>query len=146
MYWPISTPRIYATSSSRNPVFKLFESDDGLVSPSDTQPVSSPPLNRSTSQEAAGSLEDIDAQPPPTPLTPHTPAVQSVEHDDDSSSSAYPGFKAPDSNTVPSKDPILALRMSRAGHLFAVITSTSITLWQTKVSHDDLVLSLAPAN
>jgi hypothetical protein len=26
------------------------------------------------------------------------------------------------------------LRISRAGHLFAVITSTSITLWQTKVN------------
>lgn len=34
---------------------------------------------------------------------------------------------------VPVKDPILALRVSRAGHIFAVITKTSIVVWQTKV-------------
>jgi len=29
---------------------------------------------------------------------------------------------------------ILGLRISRTGHLFAVITATSMTIWQTKVS------------
>jgi RAB6A-GEF complex partner protein 1 len=134
MYWPISTPRIYATSSSRTPAIRLFESDDGLPSPSEVQSALSPSLNKPTSREAAGASDDNHDQPPPTPITPHTPAVQSVERDDELTADSFPGFDTTSSNQLPSKDPILALRISRAGHLFAVITSTSITLWQTKVN------------
>ena len=74
--------------------------------------------------------------PPPTPITPHTPhtpAIQSVEREDDSDPAPFAGSQTSGLSKVPTKDPILALRMSRAGHLFAVITATSITLWQTKV-------------
>lgn len=160
MYWPISTPRIHATTSSRGPAFKLVESDDGLSSASNSQFVSSPPTDGPASQElappGAGGPEDADAlHPPPTPMTPHTPAVQSVERHDDSSAHDFPGLEEVRSTEqVPAKDPILAMRMSRAGHLFAVITSTSITLWQTKVhlhqtgllrgADADFIMNLSP--
>lgn len=131
MYWPIGTPRIYATSSSRAPAFKLFLSHDGLPSPSETGPAS-PSLLNPNSRGAAGH-DEVELHPPPTPITPVTPAVQSVEHDDFTSSRPSPDTHESDADGLPVLDPILALRASRTGHMFATITATSITVWQTKV-------------
>lgn len=142
MYWPIATPRIYATSSSRAPAFKLVLSNDGLSSPSESSLTA--PSASSSSYPRSANYED-DLQPPPTPITPITPitpAVQSVEHDDYTSSRPSLRSESSDTSGVPIKDPILALRVSRSGNLFAVITTTSITVWQTKVEflHDPMQL------
>ena len=132
MYWPIGTPRVYATSSSRAPGFNLFVSNDGLsASPHDSDPASPSPGDAPSRLAAAH--DDIEIHPPPTPITPITPAVQSVEHDDNPLNSALGGSSVSGAGALPLKDPVLALRVSRAGHLFAVITATSITVWQTKV-------------
>ncbi|KAF7543305.1 hypothetical protein G7046_g10026 [Stylonectria norvegica] len=133
MYWPLGTPRIYATSSSRAPAFKLVLSHDGLDSPSQSSLTTSP--NLSSTQLRAHGYDDPDAYPPQTPvtpITPMTPAVQSVEHDDYTSSRFLPHSDSQDTDGVPLKDPLLALRASRSGNLFAVITTTSITVWQAK--------------
>lgn len=57
--------------------------------------------------------------------------IQSVDFtkDVENSPSVTKNSAAP---VVPTEDPIIALRVSRTGQLFAVITATSITLWQTK--------------
>lgn len=133
MYWPIGTPRIYATSSSRAPTFKLVQSNDGLSSPSESTLASSPALSGVQSRRYGH--DDIDIQPPPTPLTPITPAIQSVEHYDFPTSHQIPDPEGTDPSGVPVKDPLLALRIARSGQLFAVITATSITVWQTKVGY-----------
>lgn len=134
MYWPIGTPRIYATSSSRAPAFKLVLSNDGLSSPSESTLAPSPALSGIPSRRLGH--DDIEIQPPPTPLTPMTPAVQSVEYDDYLTPQQNSDSDVHDSSGVPLKDPLLALRVSRSGQLFAVITSTSITVWQAKVGDD----------
>ncbi|PTD11892.1 Casein kinase II subunit beta-2 [Fusarium culmorum] len=127
MYWPIGTPRIHATSSSRSSAFKFFVSHDGLTSPSDSSLTPSP--GPSSSSQPRGPLDALDSPPLPTPITP---GIRPVEHDD------FPASQPPQvsDNTepggIPIKDPILALRVSRTGNLFAVITTTSITVWQTK--------------
>ncbi|KAF4587696.1 DUF1339 domain protein [Ophiocordyceps camponoti-floridani] len=120
MYWPIGTPRIYATSSSPSLDLSLVVSHDGLPSPRLQDDASTDGRRRSSV------LEETDSLPP---LTPMTPAVQPVEHDDDALNAALSACQA---HGVPLKDPILALRVARAGHIFAVITATSITIWQTK--------------
>ncbi|PNY27106.1 Casein kinase II subunit beta-2 [Tolypocladium capitatum] len=130
MYWPIGTPRIHATSSSRAPNLNLFVSHDGLPSPLESDPAS-PPASDAKPRSAAGH-DDVEVQPPPTPITPFTPAVQSVDHDENPISSAPLDSRGPEPNEVPLRDPVLALRVARAGHLFAVITATSIAVWQTK--------------
>lgn len=131
MYWPIGTPRIHATSSSRAPAFKLVVSNDGLTSPSESSLTASPGL--ASTQPRGHTLDDLDSLPPPTPVTPVTPGVRPVEHDDYTTSRPQPSLEGADADGIPIKDPILALRVSRSGHLFAVITTTSITIWQTKV-------------
>lgn len=66
-----------------------------------------------------------------------TPAVLSVEHDKpDGASPRWPpnlqdGVGDPATRT---KEPILALNVSRTGHIFVVATATTMTVWQTKVS------------
>lgn len=115
MYWPIGTPRIYATSSNRASGSRLYVSYDGVSSPDEAEP------------EPVQEENGADATTPPA--TPATPAIQSVEFGDGPSEPA----SQDEEQTIPLKDPVLALRVSRSGNLFAVITATSITLWQTKV-------------
>ncbi|KAM4059410.1 RIC1 domain-containing protein [Hirsutella rhossiliensis] len=128
MYWPIGTPRIYATSSSRAPDLNLIVSGDGLSSPYLSRPPS-PFSPDAASRRDAAAQDDLELQPPPTPITP---AVQSVEHHENPLSDAASAASNSEANGVPLKDPVLALRVARTGHLFAVITATSITLWQIK--------------
>ncbi|KAG5959038.1 hypothetical protein E4U57_000986 [Claviceps arundinis] len=137
MYWPIGTPRIYATSSGRTPELNLFVSHDGLEQPGSSS--SSHPVSQQHDHirgSNATNESDVDAQPPPTPVTPATPAVQSIEQDDFAFQTA--SKDVPISNgsgnkdALPLKDPVLALCVARTGHIFGVATATSITLWQTK--------------
>lgn len=116
MYWPTGTPRIYATSSNRASEYRLFVSYDGVSGSAEAQP-------EPVKEEAD---DDDDGTPPPTPATP---AIKSVEFSDGLLDSP---LQTTD-QTLPLKDPVLALRVSRSGAMFAVITATSITLWQTKV-------------
>lgn len=136
MYWPVGTPSIFATSSSSAPDFNLVVSDDGQPNhfgnptPGGVSPESpfleAPPRG----------FPHQDAEPT-SPMTPATPAVKSVEKEDMGLHLAGvpPASPRPPAK-VPLKDPILALRMSRNGHIFAVITATSMTIWQAKVSRD----------
>ncbi|KAH7326667.1 RIC1-domain-containing protein [Stachybotrys elegans] len=140
MYWPIGTPRIYATSSSRAPAFKLFVSHDGLRSPR-TDSSGNPSNPTSSNHLRSPAVPDIsEIQSPITPITPLTPGILSVEHDDDEASQPSDEDDGPEMDQVPLSDPVLALRTSRSGQLFAVITATSITIWQTKPT---VILALA---
>lgn len=138
MYWPVGTPRIYATSSSSQASsYEVTLSHDGLIPPPIEQQHDARSERPSSFLTTDSSLSQ-DALPlPPTPLTPATPAtpmtpgIQSVERDnhDGLQSEGLPG---PGSARIPLKEPVLALRVARPGHLFAVITATSMTIWQTK--------------
>jgi RAB6A-GEF complex partner protein 1 len=135
MYWPIGTPRIYATSSSRAPTFNLVISNDGLPGPPSRGAIDQPRSSLLSLESQSSGQEELELQ---TPITPTTPAIQSVEHEDQGilGAAADPSMNLPSSLNIPLADPVLALRVSRTGHLFAVITATSITIWQTKVGSD----------
>lgn len=140
MYWPIGTPRIYATTTSQVSTKTNFVvSNDGVSSiAADSDSLSSseppPPL---LLDEKDRTIPDTYI-PPLTPglRTPATPAINSVEHDiyhDGSSSNSQQHLAGTGGSTIPAGDPIIALKVSRTGHLFAVITATTMTIWQTKV-------------
>ncbi|OAA63965.1 DUF1339 domain protein [Cordyceps fumosorosea ARSEF 2679] len=118
MYWPIGTPRIYATSSNRASGSRLYVSHDGVAGVDEAEP--EPAIQEENGGDAT--------TPPVTPATPATPAVKSVEFGDEPSET----LSQDEEPTIPIKDPVLTLRVSRSGNMFAVITATSITLWQTK--------------
>ncbi|KKO99796.1 hypothetical protein THAR02_08096 [Trichoderma harzianum] len=132
MYWPIGTPRIHATSSSRASDANIFVSYDGLQSHSGSSLASPQPEPLARPVTAPQQDESDDALPPPTPMTPKTPAVKPVERYEFFPDGASTKSQTADDGKVPVKDPVLALRIARTGQMFAVITATSITLWQTK--------------
>ncbi|KAI6785850.1 uncharacterized protein J7T54_006189 [Emericellopsis cladophorae] len=135
MYWPFGTPRIYASSSSRTPSIKLLPSSDGLPSPSDVPNASPAESYTIPSRGAASEHDQVELAVPTTPLTPVTPAVAPVDYEEGGEShqdAASRDSKDIQATPIPIKDPVLALRTSRTGHLFATITTTLITVWQTK--------------
>jgi hypothetical protein len=141
MYWPIGTPRIYAPSTAYAPSNQnIIVSHDGLPAststntPDDAASLAS--LESTTIKEHNPSEPESEASaqdaavPPLTPglPTPATPGVKSVEHD---TSDHY--FSGSGHCVVPTGEPLIALKVSRTGHLFAVITASTLTIWQTKV-------------
>ena len=116
MYWPIGTPRIFATVTAQaTPPTAIQTSHDGV------EPEPHGGLSRSSTLEI--------------PNTPVTPGIRSVEDEGDDyvQQPANPqNIPSLVPSSVPSQEPLLALRIARAGHLSATITGTSITIWQTK--------------
>jgi hypothetical protein len=138
MYWPIGAPRIYAASSSKASKDRVLESDDDAESRETTEGSGS--LLNAPSIDSEGGLEgdgERRLSEATTPLTPVTPGIKPVEYDIQRRPStrfigqdgAFPALGPIQAD----KEPLLALRISRTGHLFAVITSTTLTIWQTKV-------------
>jgi hypothetical protein len=147
MYWPLGTPRIYATSSSRQPGSLHVASHDGLPpapgapgAPGQSEQRLDRSLLLSPSSAAfqdgpgasSGAAPATTPLTPVTPMTPLTPGIKPVEHGylDEDTPQHSPGPAPP---SIPLHEPILALRVARAGHIFAVITATSMTIWQAKV-------------
>ena len=137
MYWPIGAPRIYASSSSRAIRSRIVESDDDAGSREYAEESGSsltvPGL------ESEGHSDDGLGPPSATSTPPITPAIKPVEQlDPQRRLSARPPLPGTSSYGFGpdylDKEPLLALRISRIGHIFAVITATSLTIWQTKVN------------
>ncbi|PSR90436.1 RIC1-domain-containing protein [Coniella lustricola] len=128
MYWPVGTPRIYASSSSQPAERDAILSHDGLSPPT--------PDEKDVDKSDQASLLTADSASsfdfPATPITPLTPAIQPVERDVFDTGSEALSAHGSEPQGIPFKEPILALRVSRLGHIFAVITATSMTLWQAK--------------
>ncbi|KAI1183253.1 DUF1339 domain protein [Nemania serpens] len=148
MYWPIGTPRIYATTTATahppNRSNSLVVSHDGLPTGlpagalADTASLSS--SGPTTARDRDLNPDDPDAVPltPVPPVTPATPYIRSIEHDIPKPGSAKAGIPylgasdASDPAIVPTGEPVVALKVSRTGHLFAVVTASTLTIWQTK--------------
>jgi hypothetical protein len=136
MYWPIGAPRIYAASSEAKTTH-IFESDDDAESRETTEDSGS--LLTAPSIVSEAKSDDGLGPPSGASTPPVTPGIKPVEQLDPlrrlSARLSVPGpFPASFNKHSAEKEPLLALRISRTGHLFAVITATSLTIWQTKVS------------
>ncbi|CAK7203956.1 WD40 repeat protein [Sporothrix eucalyptigena] len=112
------------------------------LSADQSQPSRSASNGSSNSQSAGHDALGIPAAAaspmiPQTPLTPMTPAIKSVEQgyyaNDEESGGSYP-VRHVSPHVLPTSEPILALRMARQNNVFATITATTMTVWQTKPS------------
>jgi hypothetical protein len=129
MYFPIAAPRIYAASSSNTTSDRILESEDDT----DSHETRGEGGLSADAQSISSELKVEDGQDGiSTPATPMTPAIRPVEHD--SHRRTFPQFSRQEDafSRMADKEPLLSLKISRTGHLFAVITSTSLTIWQTK--------------
>jgi len=133
MYWPIGAPRVYASGNRKSRKGQLFRTDDDANSHKDSSsevnaPISSSDAVQDAEETASGFL---------TPITPITPGIKPVENDGKRRLSARDlgsiEDKQEDALAQAEDEHIISLKISRSGHLFAVITSTTLTIWQTKV-------------
>ena len=137
MYWPIGAPRIYAACNGNASKDRIHQFDDEAEALHAGEGDSY--INASYSTSNVGEDEDgLLATGHLTPTTPHTPAIQPVEHHSQHRLSVQRELSRYTSENEAAirhaeNQPILSLRMSRTGQLFAVITETSMTIWQTKV-------------
>lgn len=137
MYWPIGAPRIYAACNGNALKDRIHQFDEEAEAQRTGDGDSY--INASYSTSNAGEDEDrLLATGHLTPTTPHTPAIQPVEHHTQHRLSVQRELSRHTNENeagirYAEKQPILSLRLSRTGQLFAVITETSMTIWQTKV-------------
>lgn len=119
MYWPLGAPRSYA---QQLPLELSQISRDGIED-------SPPPV-----EDGGVTGDEINNENTVNTTSQHTHA----EH-------SHQGSQAERDVNGPSKEAenltddgkILSLRVSRYGHIFATITSSSLTVWQTQVSISD---------
>lgn len=138
MYLPIGAPRIYAASNTttNDHILDLDDAspsrdeggDEGILSG-----LQSPASELKVEEHIGGGS---------IPLTPTTPGIRPVEHD--SLRRAFSQFNDQygASSGYSAKDPLLSLKLSRSGQIFATITSTALTVWQTKARLPESLLRI----
>lgn len=158
MYWPLGTPRIFSAKVT-NPV-TTYNSDYNheaetlvAVSPTDDAKGTNSSSGGKKPVELDGPISEGDNRDTPEQsdnredeesafvgdrgsrnelLDPHRALGASLEDAKKSGSSLDVTFSE-ETNEQVANNAILALKMSRNGALFATITVTELTIWQTKV-------------
>jgi RAB6A-GEF complex partner protein 1 len=139
MYWPVATPRIYATSSQASSRPKVVLSHDGTDSANAAAGDNASLLSQDSALFKPAEDSSSEATPalltPTTPglFSPRTPGINAVDHDIPLHASAQSSQENLERPTLPSGEPIISLKVSRNGHMFATVTASSMTVWQTKV-------------
>jgi len=119
MYWPLGAPRSYA---QQLPLELSQISRDGIEnSPRAAQ-------NSDVADEQNNNENNVNT------TSQHAHSKQS--HQDSQAEGDINGPSNEAENTT-DDGKILSLRVSRYGHIFATITSSSLTVWQTQVSISD---------
>ena len=110
MYWPIGAPRIYAASKHSSIARSIDSSatDDGLDT---TKPV----------VKQNGSSPEFEQGRSPGNGNVNEKGTPSETFDSDTA--------------APTSQNVVDIRIARGGHVFASITETSLTVWQTKAGH-----------
>lgn len=134
MYWPVGTPQTYATSNNVAPT-SVHLSHDASPNPDASARESPAHIHAVDTRPPQPQGDEGDELAPKTPITPAIPAVRSVENELDGTAPTLPTRLEDGVGDAATRmrEPILALKVSRTGHIFAVATATTMTVWQTKV-------------
>lgn len=118
MYWPLSAPRIYSANIPSSPPSALnspttYESDDGLPSPGAEQG------EQHEDNSNAGTEHDTDGET----SGKHSEMVRESK-----------GKEREDGDAEGDEgEGILDIQVSRNGFIFATITRSDLTIWQSRV-------------
>lgn len=113
-YWPISSPSVFA-ATKRTDLGRPHVSNDGLE------------RKQPGDQHAEPDIV-AESHPKEKKATDNTSGVEEKE-DGELSRQAAPSPPVEDDI----HGTIVAIRVTRSGHLFATLTKTTLTVWQTKV-------------
>jgi hypothetical protein len=114
-YWPISSPSVYA-ATKRSDTGRARISHDGVE-------------HEQGDEKHAGSNRILQAQ---TETETYTQGKSGVEEKDGAQLSQ--GNVPNESVEDDIHGEIIAIRVTRSGHMFATLTRTTLTIWQTKAS------------
>lgn len=122
-YWPISSPSVFA-ATKHTIAERLQTSHDGVEAPN-PEPLRDTAADDSTQGSGAESEEQTEGDNSP---------IQRDSRVDNGAGGRRP--QHPRSPQPPSEDDIageiIAIKVTRSGHMFATITKTTLTIWQTK--------------
>lgn len=113
-YWPISSPSVFAATKHTDPG-RTHVSNDGVQ-----RKQSDEERDESGSSSESQSEEDKPAQ-----------NTSGVEKKEDGQLSRASARDQPVEDNI--HGTIIAVRVTRNGHMFATLTRTTLTVWQTKV-------------
>ena len=118
-YWPISSPSVFAATKETR---------------SQPTPVSHDGADDATDSSAADSEERTESE-----TSEKSEAGDGIEDkgtEEQSQSQPQPQLQQPKENGQGAEDDItgeiLAIKVTRSGHMFATITRSTLTIWQTK--------------
>lgn len=132
-YWPISAPSVYAASKQKLPEACITTSDDGVRHPGQLQ---------THPGASCGDAQDEDPESTESSADPVT------EDEDDGAKQRQRRVDGGEEKSTATKDvppkkssseedisgEIIGIRVTRSGHMFATITHSTLTIWQTKVA------------
>jgi hypothetical protein len=104
-YWPISSPSVFAATKHANPESTRV-SNDGVEAGQDERDGS--PQKQAGDEAAQQGANGVKEERPP-----HRRASEQTVEDDINGE-------------------IIAIRVTRSGHMFATLTRSTLTIWQTK--------------
>lgn len=135
MYWPVGPPRIFAAKAPSSEHLPEYDSDDSdsaevvrnrISLSSGPEDIESLPENREYSSE--GEHTDVSQK------VGEQQVFEDVELPLSSSSESRPKLRFDDETRAH----IVALSVARGGMLFASITVSDLTIWQTKAGASEL--------
>ena len=130
-YWPISAPSVFAASKHQLPPESLSTTtDDAVRSQSHRPPTqsngrSAPTIQKHPTEKIREEIADSGTQQP----------SNNGQTDQDSSASGSEPYGNDDGRSLNNEDSgeIIGLCVTRSGAMFATISQTTLTIWQTKV-------------
>ena len=127
MYWRLGAPRIYAASDHKPPKDHVLESVDG---DNIQQFESLDNVNADDTTDGAGSsgVDDGNREVERNIDQKNSRVKQSHENG--------PNERRPRASNSNASGNIIGLRVSRNGLMFATITTTILTIWQTRVRYN----------
>lgn len=130
MYWPIGAPRIYAASKHELLPKHSTTSDDGLGEKPQTQEEASSAKNGTATQDQDGDSE-IGSDDRPNGNSQHS--SQSGADSQSRAKKVKSNGETKQGTADDAGGEIVGLKVTRSGHMFATITRSTLTVWQTKV-------------
>jgi hypothetical protein len=119
-YWPINSPAVFAATKHTLPE-RVQTSHDGA------EPKSSGPHHGvATDNSTQSSVADSEEQTEPSEAS--TQGESELEEEEAAEQHSIPAQLAEDDVS----GVIIAIKLTRSGHMFATITRTTLTIWQTK--------------
>jgi hypothetical protein len=139
MYWPIGAPRIYAATKHGLHSEQQTTSDDGSTTPTLRNKSLDKGQNGDSGLDEDEKDEENREYAQPNGSKQKKPARRKSEVGVGKEASKSNGTSSDEAEKDPGGQ-IVGIAVARSGHMFITITSSTLTVWQTKVNFPEIYL------